>query len=271
MNHINEISSLNVELNYPIHFSKRNFLIEKNTEDDFNLMIEKKSDNEIVLQYIVHPSACEQLMFEAVQQSVQKSNKQKKFVFEFQILNQPQSAFIFNRLTELLKDKNKLERIYCTDTQMIIYQIAQSKLEGDWFNLWLMGKAAELVTCIHSCITLEQLEIQNNNWLREEDKLKIAEAKAILLSQLQEAVPIKTLSKRVGINENYLKRGFKEIYGTTIYQCFQEERMKHAAHLLKTQQSSVKDVAMQIGYSNMSHFSTAFKKVVGLNPCELIK
>jgi AraC-like DNA-binding protein len=134
-----------------------------------------------------------------------------------------------------------------------------------------MGKAAELVTCIHSCITLEQLEIQNNNWLREEDKIKIAEAKAILLSQLQEAVPIKTLSKRVGINENYLKRGFKEIYGTTIYQCFQEERMKHAAHLLKTQQSSVKDVAMQIGYSNMSHFSTAFKKVVGLNPCELIK
>jgi AraC-like DNA-binding protein len=154
---------------------------------------------------------------------------------------------------------------------MIIYQIAQSKLQGEWFNLWLMGKAAELVTCIHSCMTLEHAEQQNNNWLKDEDKIKISEAKSILLSQLHEAVPIKTLSKRVGINENYLKRGFKEIYGTTIYQCFQEERMKYATHLLKSQQTSVKDVALQLGYSNMSHFSTAFKKVVGLNPCELIK
>lgn len=258
-------------LNYPIHFSKRNFFVEKNKEDDFNLMIEKCNEDEIVLQYIVHPSACEQLMFESTQTQIQKMNKHKQFVFEFRIFNQPNSAFIFNRLTELLHNKTKLERIYCTDTQMIIYQIAQSKLEGSWFNLWLMGKAAELVTCIHSCMTLEQAEQQNNNWLKEDDKLKIAEAKTILLSQLHEAVPIKTLSKRVGINENYLKRGFKEMYGTTIYQCFQEERMKHAAHLLKSHQTSVKDVALQLGYSNMSHFSTAFKKVVGLNPCELIK
>ncbi len=266
-----ETISPKVSLNLPIHFSKRNFFVEKNKEEDVNLIIERKSENEIILQYLIQPSACEQLIIEAAQENIPKSNKHKKFIFEFKILNQPNTEFIFEKLNELLSEKNKLERIYCTDTQMIIYQIAQSKLQGDWFNLWLMGKAAELVTCIHSCIALEQSEMLDKNWLKEDDRLKIAEAKSILLSQLHEAVPIKTLSKRVGINENYLKRGFKELYGTTIYQCFQEERMKHAAHLLKSQQTSVKDVALQLGYSNMSHFSTAFKKVVGLNPCELIK
>jgi AraC-like DNA-binding protein len=271
LNLTNEILSNKSEIKNPIQFSKKNFFVEKNAVDDCNLIIDKIAEGEIILQYFIQPSACEQLMMEASQQQIEKSNKHKLFVFEFKIFNLPTTEFIFNRLNEILSTKNKMERIYCTDTQMIIYQIAQSKLEGEWFNLWLMGKAAELVTCIHSCMALEQSETLNNNWLKEDDKIKIAEAKSILLNQLHEAVPIKTLSKRVGINENYLKRGFKEMYGTTIYQCFQEERMKHAAHVLKTQQSSVKDVAINLGYANMSHFSTAFKKVVGLNPCELIK
>jgi len=46
--------------------------------------------------------------------------------------------------------------------------------------------------------------------------------------------------------------------------------MEKARGLLYEQGISVSEVAMQMGYSCISHFSTAFKKHTGLKPCELL-
>lgn len=104
----------------------------------------------------------------------------------------------------------------------------------------------------------------------EFDRQKISRAKAILLERIGEPITIKELSRKVAINECYLKKGFKEMFGTTIFDFYQGKRMEHARYLLYEKGLSVTEVSMILGYSSISHFSTAFKKHTGLKPCELL-
>ena len=104
----------------------------------------------------------------------------------------------------------------------------------------------------------------------EEDRNKIIKAREILLEHIGEPITIKALSKKVAINECYLKKGFKEIFGTTIFDFYQSQRMEHAKYLLFEKGLSVTEVSHLLGYSSISHFSTAFKKQTGIRPCELL-
>jgi AraC family transcriptional regulator len=102
------------------------------------------------------------------------------------------------------------------------------------------------------------------------DREKIIRSREILLQHIGEPITIKELSRKVAINECYLKKGFKELFGTTIFDFYQSQRMEHARYLLYEKGLSVTDVSMMLGYSSISHFSTAFKKHTGLKPCELL-
>ena len=104
----------------------------------------------------------------------------------------------------------------------------------------------------------------------EADRDKVIKAREILIQHIGEPITIKELSRKVAINECYLKKGFKEMFGTTIFDFYQSQRMEHAKYLLNEKGMSVTDVALLLGYSSISHFSTAFKKHTGLKPCELL-
>lgn len=104
----------------------------------------------------------------------------------------------------------------------------------------------------------------------ENDREKIIRSREILLQHIGEPITIKELSRKVAINECYLKKGFKELFGTTIFDFYQSQRMEHARYLLYEKGLSVTEVSMMLGYSSISHFSTAFKKHTGLKPCELL-
>lgn len=104
----------------------------------------------------------------------------------------------------------------------------------------------------------------------EEDREKIIKAREVLLQHIGEPITIKALSRKVAINECYLKKGFKEIFGSTIFDFYQSQRMEHAKYLLYDKGLSVTEVSSLLGYSSISHFSTAFKKHTGLKPCELL-
>ena len=104
----------------------------------------------------------------------------------------------------------------------------------------------------------------------EADRDKVLKARDILLEHIGEPITIKQLSRKVAMNECYLKKGFKEMFGTTIFDFYQNQRMEHAKYLLYEKGLSVTEVSDILGYSSISHFSTAFKKQTGLKPCELL-
>ncbi len=82
---------------------------------------------------------------------------------------------------------------------------------------------------------------------------------------------IKDLSRKVAMNECYLKKGFKALTGKTVYDFQHERRIARAQQLLGEEGKSVSEVADALHFSSISHFSTAFKKATGLKPCELLR
>jgi AraC family transcriptional regulator len=102
------------------------------------------------------------------------------------------------------------------------------------------------------------------------DRDKILKAREILIEHIGDPITIRELSRKVAINECYLKKGFKVLFGSTIFDFYQDQRMEHARFLLYEKGKTVSEVSAELGYSSISHFSTAFKKHTGLKPCELL-
>ncbi|MBK8954885.1 MAG: helix-turn-helix transcriptional regulator [Saprospiraceae bacterium] len=99
---------------------------------------------------------------------------------------------------------------------------------------------------------------------------KIKDAKNILLENFRDPPTIPELAKSVQLNEFQLKAGFKEIYGQGPYSYLIAYKMEMARRLLTEQNLQVKQVAHEMGYSNISHFIEAFKKQFGITPKKLL-
>lgn len=138
-------------------------------------------------------------------------------------------------------------------------------------NIFINAQTQMLLLHAMDCMAGDGVEEFSCKFLaNEDDRQKIALAREILIDHICEPLTIRELSRKAAINECYLKKGFKELYGTTIFDFFQSQRMEHAKYLLYEKGLTVTDVSNLLGYSSISHFSTAFKKHTGLKPCELL-
>ena len=77
------------------------------------------------------------------------------------------------------------------------------------------------------------------------------------------------LSRIIGINEFKLKKGFKEIFDTTVFGYLSETRLLIAKNDLYNNNKSVSQIAFELGYSSVQHFSNAFKKRFGIAPSKI--
>lgn len=65
-------------------------------------------------------------------------------------------------------------------------------------------------------------------------------------------------------------RDFKAMYQVSAKQWLLDNRLSRAKELLESESHSVTDVAMMVGYSNVSHFIKSFKCKYGMTPKSLI-
>lgn len=160
----------------------------------------------------------------------------------------------------------------CGKTRIAIEGLLNHNYTDTLENIFINAQTQILLLYSMDCMLGEKEEtrFQCKFLANEADREKIIKAREILLQHIGEPITIKALSRKVAINECYLKKGFKEIFGTTIFDFYQGQRMEHAKYLLYDKGLSVTEVSMLLGYSSISHFSTAFKKHTGIKPCELL-
>ncbi len=71
-----------------------------------------------------------------------------------------------------------------------------------------------------------------------------------------------------GASTDRFYRGFKSSVGMPPYRYFVARRIERAKELLSTTNQEVTDIALGLGFSSTSHFSTTFKSVAGCSPSE---
>jgi AraC-like DNA-binding protein len=82
---------------------------------------------------------------------------------------------------------------------------------------------------------------------------------------------LESLANEVFMSTSKLKNLFKQVYGFTLYDYYNKNRLNRAKEMLLTGQYSVKHAGSEIGFSNLSHFAKAFKKEFGALPREVVK
>jgi AraC-like DNA-binding protein len=108
--------------------------------------------------------------------------------------------------------------------------------------------------------------------LAPEDLRRVMHIESILTENIyQPPPPIQQLARIASVSESKLKKDFKALYNSPIYEYYQKARMQVARDKLLTGEFSVKEVAMELGYANLSNFTVAFKKEFGVLPSRLLK
>lgn len=160
----------------------------------------------------------------------------------------------------------------CGKSRMVLESMLNNTYTDSFENIFINAQIQMLLLYSLDCMVGEkEIDVINCKFLANEaDREKVIKAREVLIQHIGEPITIKELSRKVAMNECYLKKGFKEMFGTTIFDFYQSQRMEHAKYLLYEKGLSVTDVSLLLGYSSISHFSTAFKKHTGLKPCELL-
>lgn len=153
----------------------------------------------------------------------------------------------------------------------IINDIINCKWKGSFRKMYMESKVLELLL-----EQLNQIVHYNNNEPLQHGKFKnvidkLHEAKMILENDFNSSLSLKSLALKVGTNEFSLKKGFKSVFGTTVFGYLHDIKMNKAHEMLLENKYSVGEVSDFVGYKNPQHFTVAFKKKFGITPSNLNK
>lgn len=105
---------------------------------------------------------------------------------------------------------------------------------------------------------------------RKADALLIQKLYDYILANLEEPLPsLKVLSGEFGTNGHKLKDGFRHFFKTSIYQFYNDERLKRAYFMIEHTTLPLKNISVMNGFNNYPNFSKSFKKRYGFSPYEL--
>lgn len=165
-------------------------------------------------------------------------------------------------------------RTITPEMQLALQQMLDCPYQGAIKQLYLESKSVEVLTLWldQACSSefsgqlFTSQQSQGATVSRTADIERIYQAKDILLQQIDNPPSLLALARQVGLNDCSLKRGFKQIFGTTVFGYLHQHRMEQARSLLLDRRWSVTEVAHQVGYKNLCAFSTAFRKTYGVSP-----
>ncbi len=148
--------------------------------------------------------------------------------------------------------------------QCLVHQVIHCPFEGVARRLFMEGKALEILACELDEFSDPPAARAPLRAAREVELLY--DARRILEQEFTDPPGLVELARRVGLNDFKLKRGFREIFGTTVFAYVRKLRMDMARTLLENGDLTITEVALAAGYSHFGYFSAAFKKAHGVLP-----
>lgn len=153
----------------------------------------------------------------------------------------------------------------------VIDEVRHCHFTGGLKKLYLQSKSIELLA-----LQCEQIEIEARNRhevqkISRTDEERIYHARDLLLAHAQDPLSLTDLARKAGINEFKLKNGFKKVFDNTVFGYLSDYRLDQAKQMMREGTYSFTDIADELGYSSLQHFSNAFRKKFGQSPSEVKK
>lgn len=186
-------------------------------------------------------------------------------------------------LKKILKDDNAvLQSLFETEAEGLVYHLPLSrdferliedlfvynKLSSGRYSM-IVARGLEVFTNLTQ--SLKSLNDENSLFgLHVDDYQRLQKIKVRLTTVFDERFTVEELADEYGVSSSKLKRDFKQMFGNSIYQFYNNARMDEAYRRLKTGVYSVSEIGYDLGYSNMSKFTEMFKKIKGILPTQVV-
>lgn len=139
----------------------------------------------------------------------------------------------------------------------LIDGIQNCNATGPMRNLLIQSRLLELLA-----LQMDQFRTPANlpQNLRPDEAQKLHNLKSYLDANFLSELSLTQLSRVCLLNEFKVKKGFKLLFGTTVFGYLRKLRMEYAANLLRDTSLSMDEVAGILGYEHTHHFSVAYRK-----------
>jgi len=132
--------------------------------------------------------------------------------------------------------------------------------------LYIQAKAVELM-----CLLINHMESHGRRRAGDAEpkarqESRLCDAREFVARHYAEGITIERISREVGLNKAALTSGFRQLFGMSVYDCLQKERMERAYELLQDRTHTITQIAEAVGYRHACNFSTAFHAYFGCTP-----
>jgi AraC family transcriptional regulator len=116
------------------------------------------------------------------------------------------------------------------------------------------------------CLEAFILALLEEEMERDPTRVSMHEVASFMQTHLDQSLTVAAVARHFAISEVTLRRRFREVFGVSPKQYLLELRLNQAQHLLSTTNLSMQEIALRMGFFDLAHFSSTFRKRYGLSP-----
>lgn len=151
-------------------------------------------------------------------------------------------------------------------------ELLEKLLSSDVDYTWKYSVEILKFQTLIQTITLELLSKHNIDLSNHSaDLMKIEPALVYMKQNFNETIKLEDLANKCHMSSSYFFKIFKKILDTTPFDYIVSLRMNNARILLTDKQNSIKNIAYQLGFTDVAHFCKSFKKYYNVPPGEYQK
>jgi AraC-like DNA-binding protein len=158
-------------------------------------------------------------------------------------------------------DMSKMDRYLSPAMIQIVNSLLNCPYKNGVATFYIEAKVVELLLMVlQDCSEENPLGATK---LTEYDKEMLRSMKIYVEKEFENPLTLKELSRKFTINEYKLKKGFKFLFGTTVFDHMNSIRMDKAQQLILETELSISEIADLTGFENRASFDKAFKRHFG--------
>lgn len=144
--------------------------------------------------------------------------------------------------------------------------LATTPCLGQLGKPYYQSKAIELMCLVINCMKLDEQRGTGKAQLPAQKVRRLYEVRELLSQQYGSQLTLDALAKSAGLGKTTLTSGFLQLFGMSVFDYIQQERMSRAHELLCIGEQTMVEIAEAVGYNHQSNFSAAFRNYFGCSP-----
>ena len=145
---------------------------------------------------------------------------------------------------------------------MVIAEAAQAAVDGrvdaglEELSLWLAARFVDVASGEVTPVSSASLR----------ERRRAVDAAMWIDAHASEPIDLARVAAHAGASPFHFLRSFNQVLGVTPHQYLVRSRLRRAARLLADPERAITDIAMDVGFNDLSNFVRTFHRAAGVSP-----